>query len=307
MHASSSSEWPNARAHAAAGPLVSVGIPVFNGERFLRDAIDSMLGQSHTNLELILSDNASTDATDAIAREYAARDPRVRYFRQPHNIGAPRNWNFVVAQARGKYMKWNSANDYCDAAMLAACLDVLESDPRVVLCCGTTRLVDEVTGAVRPYDGDFAITEERPSDRLARVLSDMRLNNAVSGLIRMEALRNTGLNRFYIGGDLVMMAELAMAGRFVLLQRPLLYRRIGASTLSSQLTDRELRDFLDPQAKGGAGQGTLRMNIDYFASVLRASMSLGEKRRALALLARRAYWDAMKTVGRRGHASGVRH
>lgn len=307
MPASSYPESPRVRrAEGAGGPLVSVGIPVFNGESFLRQAIDSMLAQSHKNLELIVSDNASTDASAAIAQEYANRDPRVRCFRQPRNIGAARNYNFVAASARGKYLKWASANDYCDTAMLAACIEVLESDPRVVVCYGKTRLVDEITGAVRPFDGDFSITEERPSARLSRVLTDMRLNNAFNGLIRMGPLRKTGLLRSYPSSDLVLMAELAMAGIFVLLPRPFLYRRMGARTFSSQLSDAELRYFIDPEAGSGAGLDRLRMNIDYFTSVLRASISLREKRRALTLLARSAYWDVRKTIGRPRRASHVR-
>jgi glycosyltransferase involved in cell wall biosynthesis len=298
---------PIARAEATDGPLVSIGLPVYNGDLFLRGAIDSLLAQSHTNLELIISDNASTDGTAAIAKEYAARDPRVRYFRQPSNTGAARNWNFVATRARGKYMKWASANDYCDRAMFGACVKRLESDPRAVLCYGTTRLVDEVTGAVRPYDGDLSLLDERPSARLARLWAEMKLNNAISGLIRMEVLHRTGLIRFYAGGDLVLMAELAMAGMFILLPDPFLYRRIGEHTLSSHLTDAELRQFLNPQARSGAGLDLLRMNIDYFASVLRASMSLGETRRALALAARRAYWDVRTMVGRPHHPASVRH
>jgi glycosyltransferase involved in cell wall biosynthesis len=294
-----------APASAGDGPFVSVGMPVFNGESFLRQAIDSMLAQSHANLELIISDNASTDRSAAIAAEYATRDPRVRYFLQPRNIGAVRNYNFVAARARGKYLKWASANDYCDTAMLAACIEVLEAQPRSVLCYGTTRLVDEVTGVVQPYNGDFSIAEERPSARFYRVLTEMRLNNAFNGLIRMEALGKTGLNRRYPSGDLVLMAELAMAGTFVLLPRPFLYRRVGAHTFSSQLSDTELRYFIDPEAKSDAGLGRLRMNIDYFTSVLRASMSFREKQRALTFLAHRAYWDVRKMIGRPRRASDV--
>lgn len=304
MHTSSSAE-SIAPAEAVDGPFVSVGMPVFNGESFLRQAIDSMLAQSHANLELIISDNASTDGSAAIAAEYATRDPRVHYFLQPRNIGAARNYNFVAARARGKYLKWASANDYCDTAMLAACVEVLESEPRAVLCYGRTRLVDEVTGAVQPFEGDFSITEERPSARFHRVLSEMRLNNAFNGLIRMEALGKTGLIRSYPGSDLVLMAELAMAGTFILLPRPFLYRRIGAHTFSSQLSDRELRYFIDPEAKSGAGLDRLRMNIDYFRLVLRASMSFREKQRALTLLAHSAYWDVRKMIGHPRRASDV--
>jgi glycosyltransferase involved in cell wall biosynthesis len=288
---------PIVRAKGTERPLVSIGLPVYNGAPFLRGAIESLLGQSYTNLELLISDNASTDGTAAIASEYAARDSRVRYFRQPSNIGAPRNWNFVGTRARGHYMKWASANDYCDTAMFAACIGVLEADPRVVLCYGTTRLVDETTGAVQPFNGDVSLTDERPSTRLSRLWEEMKLNNAINGLIRMDVLRRTGLIRPYAGGDLVLMAELAMAGKFVLLPDPLLFRRVGARTLSSSLSDVELREFLDPQEKSGSAQHRVRMTFDNFASVLRATISLREKRRALALAAKRAYWDMRMAAG----------
>jgi hypothetical protein len=188
-------------------------------------------------------------------------------------------------------MKWASANDYCDTAMLAACVDVLESDPHVVLCYGTTRLVDELTGAVQSFDGDFSITEEQPSVRLSRLLTKMKLNNAQSGVIRMEVLRKTDLDRPYPGGDLVLMAELAMAGKFVLLPQPFLYRRVGARTSSALLRDKELRHFFGPQASFRPGLNQLRLYIDCFSAVMRASISLQEKGRALARVARNAYWD----------------
>jgi glycosyltransferase involved in cell wall biosynthesis len=291
-----SSHASKAPTEAADTPLVSVGMPVFNCEAFLRQAIDSMLAQSHANLELIISDNASTDGSAAIIAEYASRDPRVRCFLQSRNTGSAWNHNFVAACARGKYLKWASANDYCDAAMLAACVEVLESEPRAVLCYGTTCLVDEVTGAKQSFDGDFSVTEERPSARFCRVLLEMRLNNAFNGLIRMEALAKTGLNRSYPAGDLVLMTELAMAGTFVLLPRPFLYRRIGPHTSSSQLSDTELRYFVDPKAKSNAGLDWLRVNIDRFMSVMRASMSFREKQRALRLLACSAYWAVRKML-----------
>lgn len=306
MHASPPPEAPIARTGGGDAPLVSVGLPVFNGESFLRGAMDSILGQSHANLELIISDNASTDRSAAIAEEYAARDSRVRHFRQPRNIGATRNYNFVAAHARGKYMKWASANDYCDTAMFAACVEVLESDPGVVLCYGRTRLVDETTGAARLFDGDFPIIDELPSVRLSRVVTQMSLNNAFNGLIRADVLRKTGLIRGYPAGDIVLMAELAMAGKFVLLPQPLLHRRMGPRTFSSQLNEVDLRYFLDPEAKSGAGPDRLRMNLDYFRSALRAPIPLGEKRRALAFLARCAYWDIRKTFRRPRHASDTR-
>src|SRR5215469_10412951 len=87
-------------------PLVSVGVPVFNGEAFLEDAIRSALAQTLGDLELILCDNASSDRTAEICRDYAAHDPRVRCFRNPHNLGAAANYNLVFSHARGRYFKW---------------------------------------------------------------------------------------------------------------------------------------------------------------------------------------------------------
>ena len=113
-------------------PHVSVGLPVYNGERYLRQAIESI--QSQTDLELIISDNASTDATEGICREYATRDPRVRYYRSDQNRGAAWNHNRVVELARGEYFKRQCHDDYCDTTFLEKCLAVIHSNPDVVLC-----------------------------------------------------------------------------------------------------------------------------------------------------------------------------
>src|SRR5436190_10934974 len=112
-------------AHPHSIPRVSVGIPVYNGERFLKGAIDSLLSQRFTDFEILISDNASTDGTQAICEEYVANDQRVSYFRQRTNIGAPGNWNYVAKLARGTYFKWASANDECDPRMLDQCVAVL--------------------------------------------------------------------------------------------------------------------------------------------------------------------------------------
>lgn len=92
-------------------PRVSIGMPVYNGEPFLKDALDSLLGQSFRDFELILSDNASTDGTEVICRGYAARDQRIRYTRQPANLGAAANFKFVLDEARGKYFMWAACDD----------------------------------------------------------------------------------------------------------------------------------------------------------------------------------------------------
>src|SRR5919112_5909956 len=104
-----------------ARPRVTIGLPVYNGERFLEQALDGLLAQTFTDFELIISDNASTDRTPEICQAYAARDSRIRYVRQPENIGAGPNHNILVPMARGEYFKWASHDDLYDPDLVAKC------------------------------------------------------------------------------------------------------------------------------------------------------------------------------------------
>lgn len=92
-------------------PLVSIGMPIYNSEKTLRLAIDSILGQTMSDFELIISDNCSTDATSSICRDYASRDSRIIYTRQTSNIGGERNFKFTLDQGRSKYFMWAAGDD----------------------------------------------------------------------------------------------------------------------------------------------------------------------------------------------------
>jgi len=272
-------------------PLVSIGVPVFNGERFLSRAITSLLDQTVADLELIISDNASTDGTQSICEDFVRRDTRIRYVRQRINIGAPRNWNVVVQAAAGKYFKWASASDYCASTMLESCIQAMESDPGVVLCYGRTQFVDENDEPMEIYAGDVAINEERPSERFARVGARTGMNNAQSGVFLLDALRRTRLDRPYPAGDLALMAEIALYGRFQLLPDVLLFRRQSRSTFTSMMTTRELQRVIDPQAKTPIKLVKTRRHVDNLISIARAPISAAEKRSAYWAAIRLARWD----------------
>jgi glycosyltransferase involved in cell wall biosynthesis len=113
-------------------PAVSIGLPVYNGERSISKAIAAVLAQSFDNFELIVSDNASTDGTEALCRAFAARDPRVRYIRQPRNLGATGNFRFVLEQARGRYYMWAAADDLRSPDFLSENVAFLETHPEYV-------------------------------------------------------------------------------------------------------------------------------------------------------------------------------
>lgn len=283
-------------------PLVSIGIPVYNGERFLARAVESLLAQSLPDFELIIADNASTDGTQALCEALALRDARVRYVRHPQNIGAPRNWNCLVELARGRYFKWATANDLHAPTMLQRCVDVLEGDPGIVLCYGHTQLMDETERPIEVFQGDIDVQMPDPSDRFAAVCNGMTLNNAMCGVVRTEVLRKTGMDRLYPSGDMALMSELALHGRLRLLPEVLLYRRQGRGTFTSMLTPLQIQRMYDPQARAPMKLIRGRRHLDNFCCILRAPLALRDKLRAagaaLRLLVRdrEHLWREMRSL-----------
>src|SRR5690348_2515296 len=136
-------------------PRLSVGLPVYNGERYLAETLDSLIEQTFEDFELIISDNASTDGTAGICRRYEKLDSRIRYFRQPRNIGGAPNHNFVARQARGELFKWVSADDLYARDLLERCVDALNDLPHVVLAHPWTATIDG-SGAARAVEYSLA-------------------------------------------------------------------------------------------------------------------------------------------------------
>ena len=106
-------------------PRLSIGLPTYNGENFLAESLDALLGQSYEDFELIISDNASTDGTEDICRRYAKQDSRIRYIRQPRNIGCAPNHNVLVRQSRGELFKWASDDDLYARDLIERCIEAL--------------------------------------------------------------------------------------------------------------------------------------------------------------------------------------
>src|SRR6266568_1753449 len=113
----------------SARPRLSIGLPVYNGDAFLAESLEALLGQTFENFELIISDNASTDGTADICRSYAKQDSRINYIRQPRNIGCARNYNFLVEQARGELFKAAAHDDLYARDLLRLCVEALDENP----------------------------------------------------------------------------------------------------------------------------------------------------------------------------------
>jgi glycosyltransferase involved in cell wall biosynthesis len=272
-------------------PLISVGMPVFNGERYLADAIDSILGQTCSNFELIISDNASRDGTQAICGDYARRDCRVRYFRQRRNIGASRNYNFVFQRSLGNYFKWAAAGDLCEPLLLELCIRGLDAHPSAVLCCGQTMYFGKMVGGDLAGASLLGLGSGRPSDRFIHFVDNVCINNAYGGVFRSNVLRRTRLEAPYPGSDLVLLAELALYGPFLLIREVLHHRRMSPETATSCRTMDAIWDMYRPGHKRRFFLPTCRRFVGYFASVVRSRIPLDEKARAIRDLTKRLYWS----------------
>ena len=199
-----------------AAPRATVGLPVFNGENYLAEAIDSILAQTFTDFELVISDNASTDRTEEICRVYAERDDRVRYFRHATNRGASPNYNFAVAQARGEYFKWMAHDDVLHARSLEETVRVLDENPEVSLAYTKTRRIDEngkVTGDYDFLENKLRIDAVKPHTRFGDYICRAHNCLGIFGLMRLEQLLRTNLHAAYQGADRVLLAEMALIGR----------------------------------------------------------------------------------------------
>lgn len=209
-----------------ARPLVSVGLPVHNGERTIRRAIDALLAQTLSDFELIISDNASEDATGEICLEYAQADPRVRYRRNERNVGASQNFNALLEVARGRYFKWAAHDDWVAPGFLGRCVECLESHSDAVLCWTDTVFVDEsgqkiAKQPLRADPGSLTPTAS-PRERFRAALY-VHPGPPLFGVIRPEVLKRTGLMRGTIGSDRVLVAELALLGGFCWVAEPLMF------------------------------------------------------------------------------------
>ncbi len=246
------------------GPKLSLGIPVHNGAAYLAQLFDCLRAQTFTDFEAIISDNASTDATEQICRRVTAADPRFRYERNERNIGAAPNFNRVFEQAIGRYFKWTAHDDLLAPTYLERCVALLDEDPSVSVCHAAIQVVsadlrplsyDPEFGRYVDVDGTPALLREPtglatsadPARRFDDVLHGMRLCSEIFGVMRTDLVRRTSLHKSYYGSDKVLLAELALLGRIESVPEPLFIKRFHKDT-SYYLTTRERAAWIDPAA-----------------------------------------------------------
>lgn len=213
-------------------PRVSIGMPVYNGERWLEETLQSLRSQTLSDFELIISDNASTDATQAICARHGAQDPRIRYYRNARNIGASGNYAAVLDRARAEYFKWAASHDLCHPTFLERCVAALEAEPDAILAYPRTMMFEDSIEDAVPYEQDISVMQDSAAARFVHVLCKMGWNNPINGVCRTRLLRRAHPMGNFVASDRVMMGELALLGKFVLVPERLFFYRMteGAAT-----------------------------------------------------------------------------
>lgn len=269
-------------------PLVSIGIPVHNGGPLLPRALDSILGQTYRQLEVIVSDNASTDETESVVRAYAERDPRVRYLRSPVNLGAPRNFNRAFALATGRYFKWASYDDELEPGFIQACVEVLEADPTAVACFSRGVIVDDAGAPLKPLpDRQIHLADPLPHRRFADVIEPSYGCFHVWSLMRTDAIRRTRLHGSYPGSDRVFLADMALQGRFVVVPETLFrLRHHGGRSVKSLPTIYDRASWHDTRKRGPAVLPHWRIGLEHLRAVQHADLAAGDRLRCHGELVR---------------------
>ncbi|MGO9160435.1 MAG: glycosyltransferase family 2 protein [Streptosporangiaceae bacterium] len=281
-------------------PRLSVGLPVYNGEKYLAEAIEALLGQTYEDFELIISDNASTDGTADICRRYQKQDSRIRYYRQSRNVGLAPNHNFVVDQARGELVKWASNDDLYARDLLRRCVQALDEYPRVVLAHSWTAMIDSSGAVTRAMEYPLATASLRAPERFRSMLFDSGGDDD-GGVMRKEVLRRTAMKESYHHADRTIIAELGLHGPFYQVPDWLYFRRDHPDRAERACpTVRSRCANMDPCRADPLRHPVARLYVEYIwgyiAAIRRAPLSPADRRECYRYLAE---WAVSRSRPRR--------
>jgi glycosyltransferase involved in cell wall biosynthesis len=283
-------------------PSLTVGLPVFNAEKYLPAALDSILGQTFDEFVLIVSDNASTDRTEEIVRSYASADERIQYERAAENRGLVWNFNHVFSRCRTEFFRWAASDDVVAPTCFERCVTTLREAPKdVVLTFPRTTLIGPVGEPLGDADDGLDLRSDSPHSRLQQVVLNMVYGNVVFGVMRSAALGQTRGHGNYPSADRVLAAELALLGRFWELPEPLFFRRRHESmSRTPEMTAAEYGRHLDP-ANTRAENELWRVFREHLAAIHRAPLTRRERLLSYAVFG--AAWSRRHAALRtRAHA-----
>jgi glycosyltransferase involved in cell wall biosynthesis len=269
-------------------PRLSIGLPVYNGEKYLAESIEALLGQTYEDFELVISDNASTDGTAGICRRYGEQDSRIRYIRQPRNIGLQPNHNFVIRQARGELFKMASHDDLYARDLLKRCVDALDEHPEVVIAHCWEAMIDPAGNVTKLLRYSVATDSPRAPERFRSMLFD-GWDDYTYGVMRTKVLLRTRLHGSHHFADRTINTELGLHGPFYMVPDFLYFRRDHPER-TTPYTVRTRSAYLDPRRANRLANPAVRLYGEYIWAYVRAirnaPLSPADRRECYGYLAR---------------------
>lgn len=269
-------------------PRVGVGLPVYNGERYVGEAIESILAQTHTDFALVISDNASTDATEEICRAFAREDSRVRYERAPENLGSSPNFNRCLDLLPDtEFFKWSAHDDLLSETFLERCVEALDADPLCVLAFARSDYISADRQLIgRQMRSDLSLTANDAAVRARRfvefTLEAPDIFWSYYGVMRRSALPDNPAGS-YIASDQVLVLEMVLRGKLLQVPEARFIRRVHEAAWSSPVREgRNPRDDarrIDARASPRFVLPHFRLYRNYFRAVSRSPLSKAEKLR----------------------------
>jgi glycosyltransferase involved in cell wall biosynthesis len=258
---------------------VSIGLPVYNGEDYLEQALDSIRAQTYGNFELIISDNASTDGTERICRKYAAIDSRIHYIRQPRNQGISWNWREVVQLSTGEYFLWASHDDVLTPTYIQRCVEVLDQNSNIVLCYSNVLDIDE-QGVRRPPKQSIRADVPQPHQRLRELMGIYHNCVVIFGLMRADVLKRTPVHKDFSGADRCLLVEMGLRGSIYRIPEHLFLHREHSNRYTHQHTSQQERTrLMNPDCPPKLVFPYFRLFQEYLACIHRVPLSGGERLR----------------------------
>ena len=267
-----------------AAPPVTIGVPVYNGEQFLAQALDSIARQDFTDIEVLIGDNASTDGTEEISREFMRRDDRFRYQRNSENVGGAKNCNLVLARARSPLFKWAYADDVNEPQLVRRCVEALtDAGASAVLAFPRVALIDAIGDRCGEHDdADLDMASDDLTVRLDVLLRRV-VGQVQFGLIRTEHLRSAGGTIATVGGEMIMPLSLCLRGKMILVPEQLLNIRMHAERSGGNR--RSEARWVNPNMKAMAFPYS-RVSLQMLRAVSRSPLSARDKRRCAEVVLR---------------------
>jgi glycosyltransferase involved in cell wall biosynthesis len=263
------------------GPLVTIGLPVFNASRYLAECLTALVSQTYHNIRIVISDNASTDHTLAICDEYATRDARISIVRTDKNRGAGWNHRRVLELAKGTYFRWQGADDTIAPSFVAACIAALEANPQAVLAYPLTTIIDDDGLVLRKTSDRLPLGASDPGVRFATLLSPWSITHSpFYGVMRLSAVAALPPFGAFLASDRAFLAELALRGQFVQVEEYLMYRRHHAKHTTQ--TEESERELMDPETAHEFRPREFRVLREHLGAAWRAPASPMRKLRYFA-------------------------